>query len=112
MSHARLTPAQGARFAGKCIKDLRSLGSDGWFYPQVGAGLQGGGPQGGVPQGSSGWNQAAAVGPPAAGRRATASHSPAALLHRAPMCGAQHAAESASLREIIHDGFLHPQDSK
>lgn len=26
---------QGARFAGKCIKDLRSLGSDGWFYPQV-----------------------------------------------------------------------------
>ncbi len=49
--------SQGARFAGKCIKDLRSLGSDGWFYPQ-------------------------------------------------------HAAENTSLREIIHDGFLHPKDAK
>lgn len=24
----------------------------------------------------------------------------------------QHAAENASLREIIHDGFLYPKDSK
>jgi hypothetical protein len=24
----------------------------------------------------------------------------------------QHAAENASLREIIHDGFLHPKESK
>lgn len=55
-THAHLCP-QGARFAGKSIKELRSLGSDGWFYPQA-------------------------------------------------------AAEAASLREIIHDGFLHPQEAK
>lgn len=57
LKRMRILEEQGARFAGKCIKDLRSLGSDGWFYPQ-------------------------------------------------------HAAENASLREIIHDGFLHPKDSK
>lgn len=57
LKRMRILEEQGARFAGKCIKDLRSLGSDGWFYPQ-------------------------------------------------------HAAENTSLREIIHDGFLHPKDSK
>ena len=51
------SPLQGARFAGKSIKELRSLGSDGWFYPL-------------------------------------------------------HAAQNTSLREIIHDGFLHPKDAK
>jgi hypothetical protein len=57
LKRMRILEEQGARFAGKSIKDLRSLGSDGWFYPQA-------------------------------------------------------AAEAASLREIIHDGFLHPQQSK
>ncbi|PSC67382.1 E3 ubiquitin-ligase [Micractinium conductrix] len=57
LKRMRILEEQGARFAGKCIKDLRSLGSDGWFYPQ-------------------------------------------------------HAAESTSLREIIHDGFLHPKETK
>jgi hypothetical protein len=48
---------QGARFAGKSIRDLRSLGSDGWFFPRA-------------------------------------------------------AAEKASLREIIYDGFLHHKEAK
>ncbi len=46
---------------------------------------------------------------------------PVPTLHMyAPLCRAgsdgwfypQHAAENASLREIIHDGFLHPKDNK
>lgn len=57
LKRMRILEEQGARFAGKSIKELRSLGSDGWFYPL-------------------------------------------------------HAAQNTSLREIIHDGFLHPKDAK
>lgn len=57
LKRMRVLEDSGARFASKCIKDLKSLGSDGWFYN---------------------------------------------------LKVAQH----ASLREIIHDGFLYPKETK
>ncbi|KAI3425382.1 hypothetical protein D9Q98_009146 [Chlorella vulgaris] len=57
LKRMRILEEQGARFAGKSIRDLRSLGSDGWFFPRA-------------------------------------------------------AAEKASLREIIYDGFLHHKEAK
>lgn len=32
LKRMRILEEAGSRFAGKCIKDLKSLGSDGWFY--------------------------------------------------------------------------------
>ncbi|GAB4815760.1 hypothetical protein N2152v2_002806 [Parachlorella kessleri] len=57
LKRMRILEEAGARFAGKCIKDLKSLGSDGWFYSLT-------------------------------------------------------AAPRTTLRDIIHDGFLHPTQNK
>ena len=57
LKRMRVLEEQGSKFADKSIKDLKSLGSDGWFYNL-------------------------------------------------------NVAKHASLREIIHDGFLNPKDSK
>lgn len=72
---------------------------------QAGAGAQGS--CGAVEQGLwSGRGRPRRLRPPDARAPASAAPPPHHLF-----C-AQHAAENASLREIIHDGFLHPQDSK
>lgn len=57
LKRMRILEEGGQRFASKAISQLKSLGSDGWFY-----------------------------------NLAKASHS--------------------SLREIVHDGFLHPKQAK
>ena len=57
LKRMRVLEESGAAFAGKAIAQLKSLGSDGWFYNLK-------------------------------------------------------AAQHASLREIVHDGFLYPKDSK
>jgi len=57
LKRMRVLEEHGGKFAGKSIKDLKSLGSDGWFYNL-------------------------------------------------------NVAQHASLREIIHDGFLYPKETK
>ena len=57
LKRMRVLEEHGGRFASKSIKDLKSLGSDGWFYNL-------------------------------------------------------NVAQHASLREIIHDGFLYPKETK
>jgi hypothetical protein len=37
LKRMRIFEESGVRFSGKCIRDLKSLGSDGWFYNLKGA---------------------------------------------------------------------------